>query len=375
MNKELLLPISAVFSPRIQEHTPPFELWRGLPDPHYDKPEIAKLIHKGLIHLANEGALEIVEPTQRNIKSIICETHTTTYVEYLEWLSAYLSTQPEMIVPKITSIPNMEVEVKRYPAFAFPSIFPRERNVRESKKRLIDLGLFANDTGTPVMANTYEIASLSAATAITGADLIISGKKVVYCGSRPPGHHAEEDRMSGYCYFNNAAIAAQRIYNKTKGKIAILDIDIHHGNGTQQIFYRSNKIDYYSLHIETEGVAPNFGGYEEEVGVDAGIGHNHNYPLRNGFTDKEYFHKFEQVMDKINNIRPDYLILSLGFDGHVNDPLHIGSLTTEAYVQMGRKINELQIPLLIAQEGGYNLENLDDYLVSFLKTLVISYEK
>lgn len=362
--------IVTVYNDKAKEHNPPFELWRGLRDPHYDKPEIALALSKGIEELCRCNIARQAEPRQYSAEKEISTVHSQEYVSYLKWLSDYLATESDIPIAEIVDLEKGISTIRMYKPFAFPFEFQRGSAETRKKQRLADLGLYCNDTGTPVMANTYEVAVSSALTAITAADLILENNKVVYAGSRPPGHHAERSKMGGYCYFNNTSIAAQRLLNKTGKNIAIIDIDAHHGNGTQQIFYDSNKVSYASLHVDTQDTAPYFTGHETELGVGSGVGYNKNIPLQKGTDDTEYLRQLDKSLYYLLQQNPSFMVVSLGFDGHQDDPLHIFNLTTDGYKAIANKIHSLGLPTLIVQEGGYDIDHINEYLVAFLKQFV-----
>lgn len=367
MSSRIESKVVAVYSKKAEEHNPPFELWRGLRDPHYDKPAISEAISRGLTELVSCGLAKVIEPRTYSVEKEISAVHSLDYIAYLKWLSNFLSTEKDIPIAEIVDLQKGISTIKMYKPFAFPFEFHRETAGHQNNHRLADLGLFCNDTGTPVMANTYEVAVSSALTAITATDLVLEGNRIAYAGSRPPGHHAERSKMGGYCYFNNASIAAQRLLNKTGKNVAIIDIDAHHGNGTQQIFYDSDKVSYASLHVDTKDTAPYFTGHESETGRNEGNGHNKNIPLHKETSDSEYLSQLDKALYYLRQQNPSYLVVSLGFDGHRDDPLHIFNLTTDGYRTIAKKISSLELPTIIVQEGGYDIHHINDYLIAFLK--------
>ncbi len=170
--------------------------------------------------------------------------------------------------------------------------------------------------------------------------------------------------MGGYCYFNNAAIATSNL--SSQGKVAVLDIDFHHGNGTQEAFYDRNDVLYSSIHVNPKQRYPYTSGFIEEIGVGKGRGYNHNYPLPEGTSDKEYLETLDLVIPKIKEFKPDYLVVSLGFDTFIDDPIGGFKLTKNVYSEIAQRIKTIQLPTLIIQEGGYNIEHLGSLAANFL---------
>jgi acetoin utilization deacetylase AcuC-like enzyme len=218
---------------------------------------------------------------------------------------------------------------------------------------------------TPIMRHTFEAALHSAYCALTGAAFLVEGERHIYALCRPPGHHAGVDTCGGYCYFNNAAIAATSL--KGRGKVAILDVDYHHGNGTQNIFYGTDQVLFISIHGHPDRRYPYFWGFSDETGVGAGEGYNYNFPLPADVTDGMYLPVLQRALEIICDYGPEFLIISAGFDTYKGDPIGDFKLTTEFYGVMGREMAGLGTPTLILQEGGYNDEQLGENVVRFLQ--------
>ncbi|AKI96491.1 histone deacetylase family protein [Kosmotoga pacifica] len=212
------------------------------------------------------------------------------------------------------------------------------------------------DTGTPITKAAYTVSLAAVATTLSAVDSILDGESVTYALCRPPGHHATRSLAGGYCYFNNAAIAARYYQKYTQGYVAILDLDFHHGNGTQEIFYEDSSVLYVSIHGSPEKYYPWISGHSWEIGEGEGLGYNFNFPLPGDITGSEYLGALEKALIEIENFDPDLLIVSLGFDTHTEDPVGYFSLVDSDYYMVGKQLNELDIPLLIVQEGGYNAE-------------------
>ncbi|MDE2817154.1 MAG: histone deacetylase family protein [Chloroflexota bacterium] len=223
---------------------------------------------------------------------------------------------------------------------------------------------------TPLAANTLQKAWLASCVVLTGAELLREGAQCAYALERPPGHHAGRYKYGGYCYINHAAVAAHTL--KAHGRVAVLDIDFHHGNGTQEIFYETDEVLYVSLHGHPAWAYPRFSGWPEETGTGGGEGFNLNLPLPM-FTDNTAFlEAFAQALEKIAWFTPNYLILSSGFDTRAGDPVGAFSLTDECYQAIGEQLAALSVPILAVQEGGYDLEGLGKAVVALVEGLAQS---
>ncbi|MDO8496942.1 MAG: histone deacetylase family protein, partial [bacterium] len=229
---------------------------------------------------------------------------------------------------------------------------------------LASLGTYSLDTYTPVNGSIFTNVYNSAQVAYTAAKVTKKNKSTSYALCRPPGHHAMRSYMAGYCYLNNAAIAAE--YLSQFGTVTILDIDYHHGNGTQDIFYERDDVLTISIHANPEYAYPYFWGFKEEKGEGRGVGKNINIPLESGTTDSIYNGALEFALKKISQFAPSYLVVSLGVDTYKRDLLGDFKLTTEYYQKMAALIHQLHLPTTIIQEGGYH-EEIGKNVVSFLK--------
>ena len=194
--------------------------------------------------------------------------------------------------------------------------------------------------------------------ALTTADLVLSGETVAYGLCRPPGHHAAAAMAGGYCFFNNAAIAAQSIVERTGERVAILDVDVHHGNGTQQIFWRRDDVRYASLHSDPRRLYPFFLGHADEVGEGPGRGANLNLPQPLRANDATYIAALDRAIEWIADAPGSIVVVSLGFDTYEHDPIGDLALTTAGYHEMGRRVASLGRRLVILQEGGYHVGDL-----------------
>lgn len=251
----------------------------------------------------------------------------------------------------------------------YPSVFPYYRDKSSlDPNKIQHAGAFCFDSGTPLNNTTYAAASWSAACAVKAAEAIVEkGQKYSYALCRPPGHHASVDLFGGYCYFNNAALAVKKLQKKYK-KIAVIDIDFHHGNGTQVIFDQDPSVLVISLHGDPNEFYPYFSGYECEIGTDKGEGFNLNIPLPRGITYVEYELALKKkVFPALSSFNPDALVVSAGFDTYVSDPIGGFCLETKDYTNIGEFFYQFNLPTVIVQEGGYDANNLGRNVVTFLK--------
>lgn len=250
----------------------------------------------------------------------------------------------------------------------FPETFAT-RNVRRNTAHPIGrAGYFCFGTYSPILKGTWEAAYWSAQCAITAAQNVANGVRAAYALCRPPGHHAAASLYGGFCYLNNAAIAARSL----RARVAILDIDFHHGNGTQEIFYSDPTVLYCSLHADPDQEYPYFWGSADERGEGAGLGYNCNYPLPLGCDDDLYLQTLEQALARIQEFQPRYLVVSLGLDIIQGDEVGGFKITPGGVAEIGRRIAELRrdegpLPTVIIQEGGYLLSELGELVVRFLR--------
>lgn len=364
MPKEL----TAVFSEKAVEHSPPFGTFDGIQRSSWDQPERAKVIIEALQELSVTSEIEIVQPEEFGMP-LIYNVHDRSYINHLKKLTEETAQKPPILVAEIIDPVNLQAIVKKCPAFTYPSVFPHGLLNPRSTNNQGDKGIYSFDIATPVMGNTYELALLSAFTALTGADILKRGKNLVYALCRPPGHHAERARMGSYCYLNNAAIAAHYLSDQTKQRVGIIDIDAHHGNGTQEIFYESPDVLYASIHGDPSKTHPYYSGYSDEYGQGKGFGYNLNIPLPIGGDDIAFLNALDSILYRVKQFSPRYLVISLGFDGIKNDPSKVFAMTTDGYAEAAKRISSLELPTLAVQEGGYDIQTLGQNVNSFLKSL------
>jgi acetoin utilization deacetylase AcuC-like enzyme len=246
--------------------------------------------------------------------------------------------------------------------------------MRDMSRRVPDsiqgrLGYYSFDSSAPITSGTWRAAYDAAQCALTGAELLARGEDAAFALCRPPGHHASTAYFGGYCYLNNAAIAAQALLDRGSARVAILDVDYHHGNGTQSIFYARSDVLFASIHGDPNDEYPYFSGHAEEIGSGAGAGYTCNFPLPLGSGPDRWFAALEQACTRIGEYRPDALVVSLGVDTFERDPISSFKLRSADYVGFGRAMRELRVPTLFALEGGYALDaigiNVTNALVGF----------
>jgi acetoin utilization deacetylase AcuC-like enzyme/GNAT superfamily N-acetyltransferase len=238
----------------------------------------------------------------------------------------------------------------------YPYVFPLRNAARPPNDLPTRAGYFCIDTFTPLNRNAYPAAKRAVDCSLTGAQKILEGKRLVYVLIRPPGHHAERLTFGGFCYFNSAAIAAN--YLSAHGAVALLDIDYHHGNGSQMIFYHRRDVFFISIHGHPSFAYPYFTGFEDEKGEEWGTGLNLNYPLPEVISPEQYRDTLEKALRRIVHFSPSFLVVSLGLDTAKGDPTGSWPLRARDFERNGWLIGNLRLPTLIVQEGGYNMRNL-----------------
>jgi acetoin utilization deacetylase AcuC-like enzyme len=228
------------------------------------------------------------------------------------------------------------------------------------------LGRYSFDSTSPFVAGSWQAIRTSANIALTGAELITRGERTAFAACRPPGHHATTRYCGGYCYLNNNSLAAQSLLDDGARKIAILDVDYHHGNGTQSIFYERDDVLTISLHADPKLEYPFFLGYADEPGSGTGLGFNANYPLPFGTDWGSYSRALDDALDRIRRYSPDALVVALGLDTFAGDPTTYFEITTADFQRMGKSISKLALPTLVVLEGGYSVDWIGQNTVNFL---------
>ncbi len=247
-----------------------------------------------------------------------------------------------------------------------PYVFPCDPRIAMQEPTIPKrAGYYCFDAGTSLMNYTWGAALASASAAYAAAVHTKNTGELTYALCRPPGHHASGNMFGGYCYLNNAAIAAK--YLIKSGSVMIIDFDYHHGNGTQSIFYDSSDVFYLSIHAHPKIEYPYFTGFEEEIGIDDGVNYNLNIPLMPFSSPAEYFTALRTALSKAFKVMdPDYIILSAGFDIEDNDPIGHFNMSKDDFYNLGKEFKKLNKKCVVIQEGGYLVSDLGANVKSFL---------
>jgi acetoin utilization deacetylase AcuC-like enzyme len=312
--------------------------------PCYEKPERAEIV---LARVREVGLGEVVPPERFGRKPLL-RVHDGRFLDFLEhaWESWVLAHGNKDALPMNWAV----------------------RTLRQKEPRAIDgkLGFYCLDAATPVTAGTWKAATAAADTALTAAALVAAGERAAFALARPPGHHASSDLYGGYCFLNNAAIAAQSFIDGGAARVAILDVDYHHGNGTQSIFYARGDVLFVSIHGDPMDEFPYFLGYADETGEGEGEGANVNFPLPWGTEASRWLEVLTEGLNRIAAFAPDALVVSLGLDTYKDDPISHFRLTTDDYLEIGRRIARLDLPTVFVLEGGYAIAALGANAVNVL---------
>ncbi|MGH8978134.1 MAG: histone deacetylase family protein [Acidimicrobiia bacterium] len=312
-------------------------------------PEIPERAERILAALADAGIGEVRAPAEFGPEPLL-RVHTTEYIEFLasahaRWCDVTGSPRDAEAVPYARPIRNQ-------PHGGIPHV-------------IAELGWYSHDSD-PILDGTWEAATAAVDVALTAWRAVADAEAPCAYGlCRPPGHHAAADSLAGYCYLNNAAIAAQAWCDRG-ARVAILDVDFHHGNGTQQLFYDRDDVLFVSLHADPADDYPYFLGFANERGWGAGEGYTRNFPLPPGTDWARYEPALEQAVESIRKFAPDGLIVSLGVDTAAEDPDSF-ELVADDYPRIGAAIGAIAVPTVFLQEGGYALSVLGSNVVSVLR--------
>jgi acetoin utilization deacetylase AcuC-like enzyme len=334
--------MKAFFAEEQKRHDPKGFLSSGSPKPNPEQPARADRLLVG----AKAAGCEIVRPRDYG-QGPIAAVHTPEYLEFLE-----------NIFERWQRIEGASAEV-------VPNIHPLGRDGSYPASAVGQAGYHMADTSCPISAETWESARWSAWSAVAAAETVAAGAPAAYALCRPPGHHAFADVAGGFCYFNNSAIAAQ-LLRKTAARVAILDVDLHHGNGTQGVFYARGDVLTVSIHADPVRFYPFFWGHADERGVGAGLGYNLNLPLPRQTGDEGFLEALDAGIARVRAFAPEGLVVALGLDAFEGDPFGGLSVTTPGFARIGEAIARLKLPTAIVQEGGYICDELGDNLSSFL---------
>ena len=232
------------------------------------------------------------------------------------------------------------------------------------------LGYYSFDVYAPIFRRTWEVVYWAAQTAVSAAMHVLDFQhQTAYALTRPPGHHAATDLIGGYCYLNNAAIAANWLTEQGQ-RVALVDIDYHHGNGTQEIFYNRSDVLFCSIHADPYEQYPFYWGFADEYGIGPGEHYNFNFPLPVGTEDLDYIATFTKLLEQVRRFVPDVLLVSLGVDTFAEDPQGSFLLQTATFTRLGEHFATLNLPTVVIQEGGYHLDSLGDNVVAFFRGLL-----
>jgi acetoin utilization deacetylase AcuC-like enzyme len=334
------------YSPAHREHAPPEEFERGRMNPAVEMPARAERV-KAEIERRKIGP--VLAPSEFGLEPVT-RVHDAGLVSFLgdaseRWRKLYGEDAP----PAIPS--------------AWPARGMRNRSDGDVEARL---GTYASDTATPIVKGTWSAATAAANCALSAAAEVKDGAEAAFALTRPPGHHASSDLFGGYCYLNNVAIAAQWLAERGL-RPAILDVDYHHGNGTQSIFFSRDDVLFSSIHGDPSFAFPHYLGFADETGEGAGEGANLNLPLPMYTTWEAYAPALDAAAGRIAAFAPDVLLVSLGLDTFEADPIAKFKLVKPDYLRMGEKIAKLGLPTVFLFEGGYNLEALAQITVNVLE--------
>jgi acetoin utilization deacetylase AcuC-like enzyme len=335
--------MQVVYSERHRLHATDRVLFEGHPFETEEVPNRVDIIRDALA-AAEIGP--ITSPTDHGEAPILA-VHSPDYVAFLRDVHVQAAVEQGQAGP------------------VFATAFATHRTGRRPRSFLGLVGYYAFGWGTPVLEGTWDAAYWAVQCALTAADLVLGGEPAAYALCRPPGHHAAADLYGGFCYLNNAAIAAR--YLQRHGPVAILDIDYHHGNGTQSIFYSDPNSLVCSLHAHPDDDYPYYWGDAEEQGDGPGEGLNRNWPLPPGTSDDQYMVKLDEALHAIRSYDPRFLVVSAGFDIAQDDPVGRFRMTRAGIARIGYRISSLGLPTLIVQEGGYALQRLGGDVTAFLQ--------
>ncbi|MES1928071.1 histone deacetylase superfamily protein [Salinisphaera dokdonensis CL-ES53] len=311
----------------------------------YECPERVDMI----IDAVRQRGLGEIRSTQAYGLDPVLAVHDAAYVMFLEqawhdWVAAGLHGEP------------------------IPSIWPARRLRADAIPDHIagKVGYYALAAETSLCAGTFEAAQASKDVALSALDHVLDTGEHAFGLCRPPGHHAAIDQYGGYCFFNNAAIAAQRALDTGANRVAILDIDFHHGNGTQDIFYERDDVLFLSIHGDPRQEFPFFLGHADETGRGAGKGFNCNYPLASGTAYPEWSDTLDDAIDRLSDYQPDLLIVSVGVDTFEHDPISSFRLKSDDFTDCGQRLKQAGLPTLFLMEGGYAVDEIGTNTVNLL---------
>ena len=338
--------MKTVFSPLHAGHSGQMELIGGAIVPGFEKPSRAEII-KARIEAQKLGL--VIEPRVHDLAAAK-RVHREDYVDFL---------------PTAYSLWKASGRDGSAIPFAWPT-----RGLRaDVRPEAIDalLGFYSFDGGASRVEGSWEAIKSSYDVALTASGLVNAGERAAFALCRPPGHHAGAAFMGGYCYLNNAAVAAQWFRDQGSARVSILDVDYHHGNGTQEIFYERGDVQVINLHADPMTEYPYFLGHADERGAGPGEGHNLNYPMAPGTAWGIWSQSLEDACEKLAAYAPDVVVVSLGVDTFEKDPISQFKLKSADYPRIGRRIEKLGLPTLFVMEGGYAVDEIGINTVGVLQ--------
>ena len=333
-----------VVDPRCRDHDPGAEIWIGVTTPGTEVAERVTTIESALRGLGHD-----VVPAREFDDAWLTRVHSAELLDHLatvweRWVAAgYPDLGAERVVPYLFSSAELR--------HGLPPRMPTALHAQ--------VGTYCYDTMTLIGPGSWRAIRAATHVARTAVDLIASGTPSAYALTRPPGHHATRSAYGGSCYLNNAAIAAQALRDAEYAKVAVIDIDAHHGNGTQAIFYQRPDVFTASVHVDPgAGWFPHHVGFADETGRDAGLGTNLNLPLAPGSGDEVWLSAIERAADAAADFDATALVIPLGVDAAIDDPESPLQVTIEGYRRAGETLGALGLPTVVVQEGGYHLPTL-----------------
>ncbi|MDB5935760.1 MAG: acetylpolyamine amidohydrolase [Massilia sp.] len=331
------------------QHRGRYEMFRGELTPCFEKPERADLV---VAELGRRGLGQIVTPHGVPLVSLE-RIHTPRYLQFLrdawrDWVALDPANAGKDAFPSVWPIRGLRFDIE-----------PDNFSAR--------MGLYSMDSGTPLTAGTWVAAKTGADCAVNAAHALRLGERGTFALTRPPGHHAGADFFGGYCFLNNAALAAQHLLDDGAKRVGILDIDYHHGNGTQSIFYGRGDVLFASIHADPRTEFPFYLGHADETGEGAGRGCNMNLPLPAGASTAQWFAALETACIKLASYAPDALVVSLGVDTFAGDPLSHFTLQSADFLRVGERIAQLGLPTVFVLEGGYAVGEIGINVVNVLE--------
>lgn len=340
--------MKTVYNERHALHAATHEFFRGQLVPAFEVPARADFVLKAV----QSAALgQIVTPLEHGLEPLE-RVHAPAYLRFVQGAFA-------------------EWRALGGEGDAFPAVWP-VRSLRsdvEPRSFAARMGLYSMDSGTPLTTGSWQAAYWGAQASLTGLDIVLGQEEnAAYVLTRPPGHHAGADFFGGYCFVNNAAVAAQAALDAGLRRVAILDVDYHHGNGTQSIFYERADVFYASLHGDPQTEYPFFLGHADERGAGVGLGFNANEPLPAGSSNEAWFAALDRLLARLSAYAPELLIVSLGVDTYAGDPISHFKLDRPDFSDMGRRLAAFGAPrTLFLQEGGYATEAIGLNVVAVLQ--------